>query len=37
LLQEWNDVDRHTLPVTGDLVEDWLAPLASLQGSAKQE
>ena len=22
LLQEWNDVDRHTLPVTGDLVED---------------
>ena len=22
LLQEWNEVDRHTLPVTGDLVED---------------
>ena len=22
LLQEWNDVDRHTLPVTGNLVED---------------
>ena len=22
LLQEWNDVDRHTLPVTGDLVDD---------------
>ncbi len=21
LLQEWNDVDRHTLPVTGTLVE----------------
>ena len=22
LLQEWNDVDRHTLAMTGDLVED---------------
>jgi hypothetical protein len=22
LLQEYNEVDRHTLPVTGDLVED---------------
>ena len=22
LLQKWNEVDRHTLPVTGDLVED---------------
>lgn len=21
-LQEWNEVDRHALPVTGDLVED---------------
>ncbi len=22
LLQEYNEVDRHTLPLTGDLVED---------------
>ena len=22
LLQEYNEIDRHTLPVTGDLVED---------------